>query len=701
MKRLLILFLVGCVCCASSTTASAQGLTDMSRSKKAVMQNLPMGATQWTGGFWGDRFSVLSTTGIWSMWDTWNTPYETMDALGQHGSHGFANFQVAAGTIKGKHHGPPFHDGDMYKWLEACAAVYAVTKDAKLDALMDRFIEQVALAQREDGYIHTPVVISERNAGIDSHALTENAAGIEIGKDQKHAFASRLNFETYNLGHLITAGIIHKRATGKTTLFDCSKKAADFLYRFLTNDAAELSRNAICPSHYMGAAEMYRETGDEKYLRLAEGLIAIRDSVQNGEDHNQDRHKLRDQYEAMGHAVRANYLYAGVADLYAETGEAQLMRNLSAIWDDIVNHKIYIMGGCGALYDGVSPDGTTYNQPSIQQIHQAYGRQFQLPQEAAHNEICAQIGMMLFSWRMFQTTMDPKYVDNIENELYNGILSGISLDGRDFFYTEALRRTKEFPYTMRWPKHRQRYITCFCCPPNTLRTLCQAQEYAYSIKGDTLWVNLYGQNRLSTPDLEVEMQSGYPWDGHVTLTVKRAKHLASIRMHIPGWATDMQLKLNGEPILAEDLRQPRRWKKGDRVELILPMKARLIEANPLVEEAKNQIAVMRGPIDYCLEGEDISLNGSEAPSGEQPRINDIAIPADVQFTETRVTIEGHEMVALEADVPVVSQDFWRSDELYRELRPAHSKMAHIRLIPYYAWDNRGIQDMSLWLPLAR
>ncbi len=692
MKRLLILFFVGCVCCASSTTASAQGLTDMSRSKKAVMQNLPMGATQWTGGFWGDRFSVLSTTGIWSMWDTWNTPYETMDALGQHGSHGFANFQVAAGTIKGKHHGPPFHDGDMYKWLEACAAVYAVTKDAKLDQLMDRFIEQVALAQRADGYIHTPVVISERNAGIDSHALTENAAGIEIGKDQKHAFASRLNFETYNLGHLITAGIIHKRATGKTTLFDCSKKAADFLYRFLTNDAAELSRNAICPSHYMGAAEMYRETGDEKYLRLAEGLIAIRDSVKNGEDHNQDRHKLRDQYEAMGHAVRANYLYAGVADLYAETGEAQLMKNLSAIWDDIVNHKIYIMGGCGALYDGVSPDGTTYNQPSIQQIHQAYGRQFQLPQEAAHNEICAQIGMLLFSWRMFQTTMDPKYVDNIENELYNGILSGISLDGRDFFYTEALRRTKEFPYTMRWPKHRQRYITCFCCPPNTLRTLCQAQEYAYSIKGDTLWVNLYGQNRLSTPDLEVEMQSGYPWDGHVTLTVKRAKHLSSIRMHIPGWSTGMTLRLNGRDILAEDLRQPRRWKKGDRVELILPMKARLIEANPLVEEAKNQIAVMRGPIVYCLEGQDIQGGY---------RINDIAIPADVQFKETRVTIEGHEMVALEADVPVVSNDSWRSDELYRELRPAHSKKAHIRLIPYYAWDNRGIQDMSLWLPLAR
>lgn len=690
MKKILIICLV--CCCSTATRTSAQGLTDMSRSRQAVMQNTPIGTVRWTGGFWGERFNLLATTGIWSMWDTWNTPWETIDAEGKHGSHGFRNFEVAAGTVKGKHHGPPFHDGDMYKWLEACAAVYAVTKDAKLDALMDKFIEQVRLAQRADGYIHTPVIISERLAGIDSHSATENAAGIEIGKDQNHAFASRLNFETYNLGHLMTAGIIHKRATGKTTLFDCGRRAADFLYNFLTNDAAELSRNAICPSHYMGAAEMYRETGDKKYLELAKGLIAIRDSVTNGEDHNQDRHKLRDQYEAMGHAVRANYLYAGVADLYAETGEAQLMKNLSAIWDDIIQHKIYIMGGCGALYDGVSPDGTTYDQPSIQQIHQAYGRQFQLPQEAAHNEICAQIGMLLYSWRLFQTTADPKYVDNIENELYNGILSGISLDGKDFFYTEALRRTKEFPYTMRWPKHRQRYISCFCCPPNTLRTLCEAQEYAYSIKDDTLWVNLYGQNTLKTKDLEIEQATNYPWDGHITLTIKKAKTLRSIRMHIPGWSADMSLKLNGEPILAEDLRQPRKWKKGDVIELDLPMKARLMEANPLVEEAKNQIAVMRGPIVYCLEGQDIE-------GGH--RINDIAIPADIRFTEKKITINGHDMIALEGDALLVNNGLWTNQQLYRDLRSIEKKKVRIRLIPYYAWDNRGIDDMSLWLPLTR
>jgi DUF1680 family protein len=684
MRKMIIAMML---CC--TTAATAQGLTDMTNSRQARMKNTPLGAVKWTGGFWGDRFNMLSTTGIWDMWNTWNTPWEIIDDMGLHGSNGFRNFEVAAGTVKGKHHGPPFHDGDMYKWLEACATVYAITKDPKIDALMDKFIEQVALAQRNDGYIHTPVVISERNAGIDSHANTENAAGIEIGKDQKHAFASRLNFETYNLGHLMTAGIIHKRATGKTTLFECGKKAANFLYNFLTNDAAELSRNAICPSHYMGAAEMYRETGDEKYLTLAKGLIAIRDSVTNGEDHNQDRHKFRDQYEAMGHAVRANYLYAGVADLYAETGEAQLMKNLSAIWDDIIQHKIYIMGGCGALYDGVSPDGTTYNQPSIQQIHQAYGRQFQLPQEAAHNEICAQIGMMLFSWRMFQTTGDGKYIDNIENELYNGILSGISLDGKDFFYTEALRRTKEFPYVMRWPKHRQHYITCFCCPPNTLRTLCQAQEYAYAVNGNTLYVNLYGQNALKTKDLEVEQITNYPWDGKITLTIKKAKNLENVKLHKPDWAAEYSVKVNGE---RADLDITRKWKKGDVIEVNFGMRSRLIEANPLVEEAKNQIAVMRGPIVYCLEGQDIE-------SGY--RINDIAIPADIQFTEQKMTLSGHEMTVLEGEAVLVNNEKWDNQTLYREVHPTAKKKVKIRLIPYYAWDNRGIQDMSLWLPLAR
>lgn len=667
---------VGCLLALSSLAAMAQGgLTDMSKSKKAKMVNTPLGATQWTGGFWADRFKVFSETSVWDMWKTWDTP----DL-----SHGFRNFEIAAGDEQGDHIGPPFHDGDMYKWLEACASVYAVTKDPKLDQLMDKFIAEVAKAQRADGYIHTPVVIEERQKGIDSHAkkTDDTVIGITVGSDdEKGAFASRLNFETYNLGHLMTAGIVHKRATGKTTLFQCGVKAADFLYNFLVNQRDELARNAICPSHYMGAAEMYRETGDKRYLYLAEELINIRDSVKNGEDHNQDRIPFRQQYEAIGHSVRANYLYAGVADLYAETGEGQLLRNLSSIWDDITYRKIYITGGCGALYDGVSPDGTTYDQPSIQQIHQAYGRAFQLPNETSHNETCAQIGNLLLSWRLLETTGDARYMDMVENELFNGILPGISLDGKRYFYTQALRRTKDFPYVMRWPKTRERYISCFCCPPNTLRTLCQAQEYAYTLKGDTLWVNLYGSNSLKTKNVEITQESGYPYDGHVRLTIKKAKGIKTIMLRKPG---------EGK---YETVAGP--WKKNATIERDFDMSVRLVEANPLVEENKNQIAVKRGPIVYCLENVDIDGN-----QGGKIGVNDIVIPADIKFREVKKTIDGHEFVALEGEALLSDQASWQG-QLYRTLTTAAQKVK-ITMMPYYAWDNRGKDvEMSIWLSVKK
>jgi DUF1680 family protein len=290
---------------------------------------------------------------------------------------------------------------------------------------------------------------------------------------------------------------------------------------------------------------------------------------------------------------------------------------------------------------------------------------------------------------MYQATADGKYLDNIENELYNGILSGISLDGRDFFYTEALRRTKEFPYVMRWPKHRQRYISCFCCPPNTLRTLCEAQEYAYSISKDTLYVNLYGQNSIVTKDLVLEQATDYPWDGRISIDIKKVKRLATVVLHIPAWAESYTLRVNGEQVSSPVI--TRKWKKGDHIELDIPIKTRLVEANPLVEEARNQIAVMRGPIVYCLEGQDIA---------DGVRINDIALPADIRLTEKKITIEGHEMIALEGDALIVNTKPWNNQTLYRDLRPAAKKKVHIRLIPYYAWDNRGIDDMSLWLPLA-
>ena len=688
--------IVSCAAISLSAFAQGGGLTDMSESKHAVMVNTPIGSVKWTGGFWGERFDVYSGTSLQSMWETWANP----DV-----SHGFRNFEIAAGTCEGEHWGPPFHDGDMYKWLEAVAAVYAVNKDPKLDALMDKFIEQVVKAQRADGYIHTPVIIDERNRGVDTHAhhKEQTVIGTKVGsEDEKGAFANRLNFETYNLGHLMMAGIIHKRATGKTTLFDAAVKATDFLCNFYETASAELARNAICPSHYMGVVEMYRETGNPRYLDLANNLINIRGLVENGTDDNQDRIPFRDQYNAMGHAVRANYLYAGVADLYAETGEEQLMKNLTSIWNDIVNRKMYVTGACGALYDGTSPDGTCYEPDSIQKVHQSYGRPYQLPNSTAHNETCANIGNMLFNWRMLEATGDAKYADIVETALYNSVLSGVSLDGKRYFYTNPLRMSDDLPYPLRWPKTREEYISCFCCPPNTLRTICEAQNYAYTVNDSTLWFNLYGDCELRTSlgkkrPLVVTQHTGYPYDGKVVINLVEVpkKQKLALKLRVPSWCDNATVAVNG---VKEDVKVTpdsyitldRTWKPGDEVTFDMEMKTKLLESNPLVEETRNHTAVKRGPLVYCLEG--IDIEGGNA-------LDDILIPADAKFTTKDITIDGSRMTALETEARLVDGGDW-TGKLYREVGSADKKVK-VTLIPYFAWGNRDKSEMSVWLPLAR
>ena len=667
----------------------------MAHSKYAKMVNTPLGAVKWTGGFWGERFNVYSNTSLQSMWATWSNP----DI-----SHGFRNFEIAAGTCEGEHWGPPFHDGDMYKWLEAVAAVYAVNKDPELDALMDKFIEQVVKAQRADGYIHTPVIIEERNKGIDTHSehRDQTVIGTKVGaENEKGAFANRLNFETYNLGHLMMAGITHYRATGKRTLFDAAIKATDFLCHFYETASAELARNAICPSHYMGVVEMYRATGNPRYLELSKNLIDIRGMVENGTDDNQDRIPFREQYNAMGHAVRANYLYAGVADVYAETGEAQLMKNLTSIWNDIVNRKMYVTGACGALYDGTSPDGTCYEPDSIQKVHQSYGRAYQLPNSTAHNETCANIGNMLFNWRMLESTGDAKYADIVETALYNSVLSGVSLDGKRYFYTNPLRLSDDFPYTLRWPRERQEYISCFCCPPNTLRTICEAQNYAYTVSENALWCNLYGQSELTTKlgkhDLEVSQVTGYPYDGKVMLTFRAVpkKQEMALHLRIPAWCDRATVKVNGEavdvPVKANTYATLNRvWKKGDVVELDMEMRVKLMESNPLVEETRIQVVVKRGPLVSCLEGMDVA---------DGRRIDDVLFPSTIQFTPTEITIDGSKMIALDGEARLMDEASW-DNVLYREVGKA-DRTVKIRLIPYFAWGNRGKSEMTVWMPLAK
>ncbi len=551
-----------------------------------------------------------------------------------------------------------------------------------METEIDNIIEVIGKAQRPDGYIHTPVSIKEMNDPA-----------------HKHEFADRMDFETYNMGHLMTAACIYYRVSGKEQLLNIAIKATDFLYNFFKTASAELARNAICPSHYMGVTEMYRTTRDPKYLELATNLIEIRSLVENGTDHNQDRIPFKQQTKAIGHAVRANYLYAGVADVYAETGDDSLMIALNHIWDDLVQRKMYITGACGALYDGVSPNGTTYDQPSIQQVHQAYGEDYELPNVTAHNESCANIGNLLWNWRMLQATGDAAYADVMETVMYNSLLAGVSLDGKGYFYTNPLGVVEEISHDLRWSKHREGYISyCNCCPPNTIRTIAEMQEYFYSKAKEGLYINFYGGSDLSTTlngkKVSLVQETAYPWNGSVKVTLKNYPKGQSIYLRIPGWAQDAELKYNGE-VQTMNLaggtyvKLNKKWKKGDEIELNLPMKTALLAANPLVEANKNQVAVKRGPVVYCLESPDIK---------EGLRIFDVAIPANVELTPKEVTISDSKIIALEGEGIVLSDKKWEG-QLYREISPDEYTQTPIRLIPYYAWDNRGRSEMTVWIPL--
>ncbi|CAD0000699.1 aceric acid hydrolase [Flavobacterium salmonis] len=653
--------------------AQNKGLVANSESPYSKLQSVGLQDVKWTNGFWKEQFDVETQNTLPYMWDLYHN-----DEV----SHAYKNFEIAAGESKGTFKGPSFHDGDFYKIFEGMAATYAVTKDKKLDAEMDKAIALFAKAQRKDGYLHTPVLIDERWGTL----------GPEEVKKQ-------LGFEKYNMGHLMTAACIHYRATGKTNFLNIAKGVADFLYDFYKKASPELARNAICPSHYMGIVEMYRTTKNPKYLELANNLIDIRGTTNDGTDDNQDRIPFRQQTTAMGHAVRANYLYAGVADLYAETGEKKLLDNLESIWDDVTYRKMYITGACGSLYDGVSPDGTSYNPTDVQKIHQAYGRPFQLPNATAHTETCANIGNVLWNWRMLQITGDAKYADIVELALYNSVLSGISLEGKEFFYNNPLNVSKDLPFKQRWSKEREGYIALSnCCAPNVTRTIAEVSNYAYNFSKEGLYVNLYGSNNLNSTTLagekiEIEQQTNYPWDGKVTLKIVKApKEVYTFLLRIPGWSQGTTIAVNGKNIsdaIASGFYQKiaQKWKKGDVIELNIPMPVELMQANPLVEEVKNQVAVKRGPIVYCLESNELPAN---------VKVNDVVLDLNSKFTTNFIKIDNRELLSITASSSITPDNSW-DKKLYKPISTKDNKEYSIKLIPYFAWGNHGKGEMSVWL----
>ena len=670
MKKYLI---IPFVILSVSELAAQNGLVNTNASPHAKLNSIGLSDVQWTKGFWAERFAVCRDAMVPQLWATY-----TSDTI----CYSFKNFKVAAGIDTGRFRGPSFHDGDFYKTLEAVAAMYASTKDKKLDGWMDNAIAVIGKAQKADGYIYTKNIIEQKKSG------------------KEKMFDDQLSFEAYNFGHLMTAACVHYRATGKTSLLEIAKKAADFLIGFYNTATPEQARNAICPSHYMGLIELYRTTREKKYLTLVNKLIDVRGTVE-GTDDNSDREPFRNMDKVAGHAVRANYLFAGVADVYAETGDETLMNTLNKLWDNVINTKMYVTGGCGALYDGVSVDGTSYKPDTVQKVHQSYGRDYQLPNFSAHNETCANIGNVLWNWRMFLLTGDTKYADVVELALYNSVLSGISMDGTKFFYTNPLAATANYPYHLRWEGGRVPYISkSNCCPPNTVRTIAEVNNYMYSIGEKGLYINMYGGNVLSTElrdgtKIKLEQTTNYPWDGKIVITIKEATGKpVNIFLRIPGWSKGYTLKINGSYPKVRDtdggfIIAGSKWNAGDKIELNFEMPATLIESNPMVEETRNRVTVKRGPVVYCLESADLP----------NQNVFDVVIPSVIKLQPVPMKIADGNVIALTGQAKLLQNSNWKNS-LYKEIN-TNTKPVTIKLIPYYAWANRGKTDMSVWLNVQR
>jgi DUF1680 family protein len=668
-----VLFGLALAFLAVKVALASSGVVDTTASPFAQVRTVGLDEARWTHGFWADRFELCRTQSV---------PAMARLMQGTNYSQFYYNFEILAGLVDGKAHGASFNDGDFYKFLEGASATLAAVNNSRINTKLDEVIQVIGDAQATNGYLDTWVQLHQRQT--NSNVVP---------------FRTPANFEVYNLGQLMTAAAIHYRVTGKTNFLTVARRAADCLDEAFKNPTPELAANDICPSHYMGLVELYRATREPRYLGLARKLMAMRSLVKDGTADNQDRLPFTEQAEAEGHAVRANYLYAGAADLFLETGDTNLWTTLEKIWTNVVSTKMYVTGGCGALYDGAAPDGAK-DQKDITRVHQAYGRNYQLPNTTAHNETCANIGNALWNWRMFLASGDAKFMDVVELELYNSVLSGIALDGTNYFYTNPLRVTDPLPVPLRWSRTRVPFVGSFCCPPNLVRTIAESANYAYGKSSDSIWVNLYGASVLETTladgnHVRIEQTTEYPWNGRVRIKLMQSgPEPFSLKLRIPGWAQSATVRVNDQPAVSATpgayFALRRSWQPGDFVDLCLPMPVRLLQANPLVEEDLNQIAVQRGPIVYCLESPDL-------PHGVG--IQDVFVPADLSLTARFDQRLLGGIVVLEGRALARNRENWNG-RLYQDFQPAALKSIGLKLIPYSVWQNRGSSEMSVWLPLA-
>lgn len=636
----------------------------------AKTKPLPFEDVHWTEGFWKLKEDLCEKNTIDSVYDALND--ETNSAV-------FKNFYILAGLEKGEYSGSTYWgDGDCYKWLEAATYIWYKNKDPKLKEKIDREIEVIGKAQCEDGYIHTYI------------QMTGQAR-----------FKTRQYHEDYNFGHLFTAAAVHYNLTGEDFFLKIAKKAADFLYEEYTKPVIAYPHYGWNPSQIMGLVDLYRVTEEKKYLELAEIFTELKGkydvsfefckeggSADGGGDQNQDRTPLKKETAPVGHAVTAVYLYAGAADICAEKDDPELLAALERISEHLYQNRVYITGGVGPQHFGFSE----HNDP----VHEAFDRDYHLPLSTAYNETCANVGSAMWHWRMFLLTGKAKYMDRVEIIMYNSGISGMSADGRKFRYTNPLKwygaqqellsnDTEE-----RWFTH-----SCYCCPPQMARTMASMNRYACSQGENSLWFNLYGGCEIDTvingKKIHINEETCYPWEGVLTFTIQENIENFSLFFRIPGYSEDTSLTYNGKVIPCQKgtyCSITGSFHVGDTIVLSLDMNVKKIKSNPKVESTKNQVALMRGPVVYCLEGADLAGRSVDRVF-ISPKSS--FIPEYMEDLLYGLTVLKGKGIYLEN----------AEDALYSEWGNEKFVDLDLMLIPYYAWNNRGCHEMSVWLPVYK
>ncbi len=631
------------------------GAADLSRDYP--IKPVPFTKVHLDDSFWAPRLETNRKVSI-------PTAFQQCDRTGR-----IENFVRAAEAIRGekladKHPpGHPFDDTDAYKVIEGASYALAVHPDPKLEAYVDGLIQKIAAAQEPDGYLYTTRSIDPEHP--HKWAGAHRWEQVEV-----------LSHELYNLGHLYEAAVAYHQATGKRSLLDIAARSADLL----VNTFGPGKRIAY-PGHQiveMGLVKLYRVTGREQYLKLAKFFLDSRDG---GRAYNQADVPVIQQQEGEGHAVRATYMYSGMADVAALTGDKDYLHAIDEIWNNVARKKIYITGGIGALHEG-----------------EAFGANYQLPNMSAYNETCASVGEDFWNQRLFLLHGDARYVDLFEKTLYNGLLSGVSLDGETYFYPNPLASNGQH--------RRSPWFGVACCPGNITRFMPSVPGYVYAQKDDTLYVNLFISNKADIVldngrKLAFTQETRYPWDGDVKMTVDpQGSGLFTIKVRIPGWARNQAIAGNlyrfADPSQSEKwtLRVngreengsldmgyasiTRDWKKGDRIELSLPMPVRRVLADEKVAADQHRVALQRGPVVYCLEW----------PDSPDKHVRNVLLREDAHLkAEWKPNLLNGVQVI---QTPLTA---YRYDA---EGKIKHSQET-IDAIPYYAWANRGQGQMEVWI----